>query len=76
MPYPNEHSCRLEDPANFQGGYARFKRGQVWVLIAQPKSGGKKHAQALRYPTGGWTEEQAREHCKKAGGEFEPAEKK
>jgi len=79
MPYPNEHSCRLEDPDK----YDRFARkncaqksdGKCIDVIYGIK-GGKSEIQALRYPKSVWTESAARTHCKLHKGFFEPAAKK
>lgn len=79
MPYPNEHSCRLEDPAK----YERFARKNceekhdgkcIDIIYGVPKGGGSE-IQALRYPKDVWKEEDAKDHCKSRGGSFEPAEK-
>jgi hypothetical protein len=80
MPYPNEHSCRLEDPDK----YDRFTRGEcdqkhdgkcIDVIYGWHKKEGKEvsETQALRYGKKVWTEESARNHCKSRGGSFEAA---
>jgi HK97 family phage prohead protease len=77
MPYPNEHSCRLEDPGQFD----RFARknceekheGKCIDVIYGVKEGVSK-IQALRYNKDTWAEGDARDHCKGRGGSFEPAE--
>lgn len=76
MPYPNEHSCRLEDP----GKYEKFNRencgqkheGKCIDVIYGIKSG-KSELQALRYKKDIWDEDDARAHCKSRKGKFEPA---
>jgi len=76
MPYPNEHSCRLEDPDKYES----FKRknceekheGKCIDVIYGVKDG-ESEIQALRYKTDIWDEDDAREHCEERGGKFEPA---
>jgi len=73
MPYPNEHSCRMNPPGN----YERFARdndadpNRIFGIKADNKS----EVQAYRYPTDTWTEARARAHCEKKGGTFEAAGK-
>ena len=77
-PYPNEHSCRLEDP----GKYKKFARkncyqkheGKCIDFIFGILSSEESELQAMRYPTKTWTEKSARAHCKEKEGTFEPAE--
>jgi len=77
-PYPNEHSCRLEDPDK----YDKFARkncyrksdGKCIDFIFGIKEG-KSELQSMRYPKDEWTEASAKAHCKDAGGTFEPAAK-
>jgi hypothetical protein len=79
FPYPNEHSCRLEDP----GKYVKFSRvncdqkhnGKCIDVIYGRKKDGKSEIQALRFKTKSWTETDARAVCKTRGGSFEPAKK-
>lgn len=76
MPYPNEHSCRLEDPDK----YDRFNRencaekhdGKCIDVIYGIKNN-KLEIQALRYKTDIWNEDDARAHCKSREGTFEAA---
>ena len=76
MPYPNEHSCRLEDPKQFD----KFNRvncdqkhdGKCIDVIYGIKSGTSK-IQALRYPKKSWDVDAARSHCKSRKGTFEAA---
>jgi len=76
-PYPNEHSCRLEDP----GKYKKFARKNCYKkhddkcidYIFGVISTDESELQAMRYPKDIWTEDAARAHCKDAGGTFEPA---
>jgi len=74
MPYPNEHSCRLEAPDK----YVRLRRmnnfqDSGYDAIIGFKEGGGSEIQAIRYPKDDWTEARARSHCKGKGGSFEPA---
>lgn len=77
MPYPNEHSCRLEDPDK----YKRFARKNCDIkhddkcidVIYGVKEDGESEIQALRYGTDIWDEDDARAHCKAQKGSFEAA---
>lgn len=74
MPYPNEHSCRIEPPDNF----VRFRRennfqGSGYAVVWGITDKGKAVMQAIRYPTGKWTEAKARSHCQEKGGSFHAA---
>lgn len=77
-PYENEHSCRLEDPKQFDS----FKRknceqkhdGKCIDVIYGIKEN-KSKIQALRYKKTVWTEAEAKAHCKDRKGTFEPAKK-
>lgn len=82
-PYPNEHSCRLENPDK----YKRFRRQNCKVkhegkcidfIFGVRDEGGeeKVELQAMRYPKDVWDADDARAHCKNAGGSFEPASEK
>lgn len=81
-PYPNEHSCRLEDP----GKYKRFRRKNcevksdgkcIDVIYGITKGEDEKaERQALRYDKKVWTEASAKTHCKDNDGTFEPASEK
>lgn len=76
MPYPNEHSCRLKEPGEFQDkSFRRMTRGKLHIIIGRPRGKDTTEAQAYRYPTEDWSEDAARKHCQEAGGEFEPAKK-
>jgi len=76
-PYPNEHSCRLKDP----GQYDRFRRQNNWRqsggkridAIWGIKSGGSVELQAMRYPKSSWDAGVAKSHCSGKGGKFEAA---
>jgi hypothetical protein len=77
-PYPNEHSCRMEQPAQFE----KFNRktcaqkhdGKCIDVIYGIKDG-KSKIQALRYKTGVWTAQAAKAHCAGRKGTFEAASK-
>jgi hypothetical protein len=78
MPYPNEHSCRLEEPGQFDS-FARKNcdqkvDGKCIDVIYGIKSG-KSKIQALRFPKKSWTADAAKKVCSKRGGSFEPAGK-
>lgn len=76
MPYPNEHSCRLKDPAAFQkDSFVRLKRGNLSLIIGKLTGKSTTTTQAYRYDTKQWTEKAAKAHCDKAGGMFEAAKK-
>jgi hypothetical protein len=81
MPYPNEHSCRLQDPDQYdsfaRGECDQKHNGKCIDVIYGIKNNPKRHSevQALRYPTKNWTESEARDHCKTRKGSFEPASK-
>jgi hypothetical protein len=78
MPYPNEHACRLRPPSDFQqGSFRRINQSadgkQYSVIIGRLKGESKTTSQSFRYPKAGWTVAQARAHCKRHSGTFEPA---
>ena len=78
MPYPNEHSCRLRNPNDFQkNSFRRMKReheGKPYsVIIGKLKGETKTTEQAYRYDKKTWSTAEARSHCKDHGGTFEPA---
>jgi len=76
IPYPNEHSCRIKSPSSFQkNSFRRIIQGSLAIIIGKLKGKTTTTTQAYRYPTKSWTEERARKHCKKYGGEFHPAKK-
>lgn len=73
-PYTNEHSCRLKSPDGFQPeSFRRIKQGRLNIIIGRLKGETTTTAQAYRYPTEDWSEGEARDHCREAGGKFEPA---
>lgn len=73
-PYPNEHSCRMKDPAGFQErSFRRLKRGRLHLIIGRPEGQRTTTLQAFRYPKSKWSVAEARAHCREQGGQFEPA---
>jgi len=80
-PYPNEHACRLVDPAKCdKNKYVRVERksaskgGKVYSVIRSVlKATGKWVDQAYRYPKKNWAPSEARSHCKDHKGTFEQA---
>jgi len=80
-PYPNEHACRLKDPAGFQdGSFRRVSRkhdGKEYDVIMGRLEDKKTMAeQAYRYPKKTWEAGEARSHCKAHNGiSFEAASK-
>jgi hypothetical protein len=82
MPYPNEHACRLADPASFQkGSFRRSTRrskrsGKQYSVIFGRKKGSKTMSeQAYRYNKSNWNAAEARGHCRRHNGTFEAASK-
>jgi hypothetical protein len=76
-PYPNEHSCRIRNPADFEAdSFRRIKQGRLHMIIGKLKGESKTTLQAFRYPKADWGADEARAHCKKQGGSFEAAAKK
>ena len=78
MPYPNEHSCRINDPKK----YDEFKRVNCAIKykdkcidVIYGIKNGKSEIQAYRYRKDIWTEKEAKAHCDLKGGEFHPAAK-
>ncbi len=82
-PYPNEHACRLQNPAKYDTCKRSSRvaknpdsvKGKKYYVIFCKKKGESMEEQAYRYPKDTWTESQARAHCKYHGGKFEPAKK-
>jgi hypothetical protein len=78
MPYPQEHSCRLAPPEN----YEKFRRGkrkhegkEYGVIYGKLKDEDKWEEQAYRYDKEVWEASEAKAHCGKHDGMFEPAKK-
>jgi len=75
LPYPGEHSCRIADPSKFrEDSFRRITSGKLSIIIAKKPGEDTTTTQAFRYPISDWTESEARAHCEKQGGMFEPAE--
>ncbi len=77
MPYRTEHSCRLVEPnqVDVVGSEEREHDGKKYrVIFGKPKGGDGSVEQAYRYPVDGWSESEARAHCRAHDGIlFEPA---
>jgi len=77
VPYRTEHSCRLVEPnkVDVVGSEEREHDGKKYrVIFAKPKGGDGSVEQAYRYPADGWSESEARTHCRAHDGIlFEPA---
>lgn len=75
IPYPNEYSCRLEEPIRdamtARRNGARVHDGKAYDVIFQQGKDRKMHDQAFRYPKKTWTAEEAQAHCAKHTGRFE-----
>ena len=77
-PYPNEHSCRLREPGDFQpDSFRRITRkhdGKEYSVIVGKLTGDTAVTeQAYRYDKDTWAADDARAHCKDHGGSFEAA---
>jgi HK97 family phage prohead protease len=77
-PYPNEHSCRLNPP----GDYDEFRRtnrqseGKTYsIILGKLKNEDIWEEQAFRYNKDVWDADEARAHCEKHDGTFEAASK-
>lgn len=73
-PFPNEHSCRLTDPAK----YDKFRRSNCFAKVDKKCvdyifgiKGDKSEVQALRFNKDVWTKEDAKKYCKEKKGSFE-----
>jgi HK97 family phage prohead protease len=79
MPLPNEHSCRLRQPGDFQKDSfrrtARKHKGKTYdVISGKLKGEDSMTEQAYRYPKDTWSAADARSHCDSHDGiSFEPA---
>uniref|UniRef100_A0A6M3KVG6 Uncharacterized protein n=1 Tax=viral metagenome TaxID=1070528 RepID=A0A6M3KVG6_9ZZZZ len=76
MPYPQEHSCRISPPEN----YEKFRRGkrkhegkEYSVIYGKLKDENKWEDQAFRYDKEVWEADDAKTHCKDHDGTFEAA---
>lgn len=71
MPYPNEFSCRLKNPDNFEkNSFRRLTQGKLSIIIGRLKGKKTTTTQAFRYPKSKWSKEQAKKHCEKNKGAF------
>ncbi len=78
-PYPNFHSCRLEDPNKYPektyGKCDQKHNGKCIDVVYGIRKDGKSEIQALRFDKKIWTESDARTVCKDRGGTFEASKK-
>ena len=77
MPFPNEHSCRLNPPGRYEE-FGRVSRSthdthKEYSVIRGKKADGTWEDQAFRYPKDRWSADQARQHCSAHDGSFEAA---
>lgn len=78
-PYPNEHSCRIRQPGDFQpDSFRRTSRehdGKKYYIIMGRLTGETTMTeQSYRYPKDSWNESTAKKHCKSHNGiSFEAA---
>ena len=77
MPYPNEHSCRIRNPDDFQPkSFRRMERPKgVSLIIGRPKGKTTTATQAIRYDKEKWTADKAETDCEGKDGTFEAAAK-
>lgn len=75
-PFPNEHACRLKDPAGFDS-FARkncaAKVDDKCIDFIYGIKDGKSTLQTMRYKKSIWDASAAKEHCKNHNGTFEAA---
>jgi len=73
-PLPNEFSCRLADPKNFDKFARKNNAGKVNGKPVHHIYGiknGKSTLQAIRYPKSAWTSSSAKSHCRGRKGKFD-----
>jgi len=80
-PYPNEHSCRLRNPDDFEKDSFRrttrkHNKKEYSVIMGKLKGEDTMTEQSYRYKTKVWSEDEAKNHCKDHGGTFHPAKGK
>ena len=80
MPFPNEHSCRLRSPGDFQkGSFRRTSRKsggkQYSIIMGRLKGKSAMTEQTYRYPKSAWSAAEARAHGRDHDGSFEAAAK-
>lgn len=74
MPYPNEHSCRIKEPGEFESdSFRRLKKGRLSIIIGKITGDKNTSTQAYRYPSDLWDEKSDRAHCSIQKGEFTAA---
>lgn len=78
MPYPNYHSCRMNDPSKYEK--IRTEKNAMKVNgksidVLYGVKNGKSEIQAYRYPSASFSEDEAKKHCSDKGGSFHPAKK-
>lgn len=78
MPYPNYHSCRMNDPSKYEKirtDKNAMKVNGKSVDVLYGIKNGKSEIQAYRYPTSSFSEGEAKKHCSDKSGSFHPAKK-
>lgn len=80
MPFPNEHSCRVKDPADFQKGSFRRKNidNGIDLILGRLQGETTMTKQAYRFKKSVYTQAEAKEWLKKnkiTCTRFEPAAK-
>ena len=74
MPYPNESSCRLRSPNDFEkNSFRRIAQGRLSIIIGRLKGQKTTTTQAFRYPKSRWDKDAARKHCEEHKGQFHEA---
>lgn len=74
MPFPNEHSCRLRSPDDFENdSFRRINQGKLSIIIGKLKGQSTTTTQAYRYPTDKWDKDDAKKHCEEHKGSFHEA---
>jgi hypothetical protein len=67
MPYAGLHACRIRNPDDFESGSFRTINQEtdgkpIQILVGKLKGEDATDVQSFRYPTGSWSESQARKH--------------
>lgn len=78
MPYSNFHACRINDPDKYEK--IRYDKNALKVNnksvdVLYGIKDGSSEIQSYRYPKESFSEDEARDHCSKKDGSFEPAKK-
>jgi len=73
-PYRNEHACQFHDSSGYDriARMTRKHKGKEYSVLIGYK-GDTSEDISYRYPKETWSEEEAKNHCKDHGGQFEPA---